>query len=182
MNDSNGDYDETMSNNDDNSSVKDLSPGTENGNKITNSKGYAPHAIRGPYSDNCDMVGKSHYEYSNNNNNNTAIRPRNFKEMQVTAENTEGTNYLENMDRVQSEEGSHRHSKDVTGNGEVSGSLRTYPSSEDLNQTVSSEHGGEKITSGSDDEGERIRFIGFGSGEMDVDNVAEIKYGILSSR
>lgn len=160
LNDPNGDYDETMSNNDDNCSVKDLSPGTENGSKLSNDpKGYE---MRTNYPDNCDIAGqmnKHQYEYLNSNNN-AAIRPRNFKDIQSPTENSEGQTYLENMDRTQ--QGEERLAKE-SGNGEVGNNLRTYPSSEDLNQTASSEHGGEKITSGSDDEGEGSRSVGWTS-------------------
>lgn len=146
-NDPNGDYDETMSNNDDNSSMKDLSPGVESSKLVVNA-----HQMRNSssaYADNCDMppgqVNKSsaNYDYAGN-----AIRARSFKDMQSPAESSEGTDAGTNH-YMEGQEGE----KD-TGNGEVGNNLRTYPSSEDLNQTMSSEHGGEKITSGSDDEGE----------------------------
>lgn len=146
-----------MSNNDDNSSLKDLSPGTENSAKMNTSKGY-PHSIRTSYQDNCDLpaqMDRNNYEYSANN----AIRARNFKDMTSPVDGVEGANYLENMDHGgQQGEENHRLAKEP-GNGEVGNNLRTYPSSEDLNQTASSDHGGEKITSGSDDEGERIRIL-----------------------
>lgn len=167
LNDSNGDYDETMSNNEDNCSVKDLSPGgggLQPGSKLNNdpTKGYTQAALRA-YADSCDIstsaqMNKSSYECSAN-----GIRPRNFKEMQSPNDGMEtgggggggvgnaGTNG--NMGGYMDEE-HHRMGKSG-GEGGVNnnGNLRTYSSSEDLNQTISSEHGGEKITSGSDDEG-----------------------------
>lgn len=170
--DPNGDYDETMSNNDDNSSMKDLSPGTETSKLINDPKVY-PHAMRNTYADNCDM-NKAGYDYAGN-----AIRARSFKDMQNPAESAEGgevggmPNY---MDQGQEGEENHRLMAKDSGNGEGGNNLRTYPSSEDLNQTISSEHGGEKITSGSDDEG------GSRGSEEYSFKCSEIKYQILSFR
>ena len=162
LSDASAEYEETMSNNEDNSSTKDLSPGTET------AKG-----MRSSYADNCD---KGSYEtYAGN-----AIRARNFKEMQSPTESSEGTgeggmgNYMEGMEN-RAQDGEEVHRKEAGGgNGEAGGNLRSYPSSEDLNQTISSEHGGENITSGSDDEGEWGRL---GEGEE-----PEIKWQIPSSR
>lgn len=159
--DPNGDYDETMSNNDDNSSMKDLSPGTEPGKSINDPKAYS-QAMRNSYADNCDMPvsHKTGYDYAGN-----AIRARSFKDMQSAGESSEGADVgsmPSYMERGPEAEENHRllDSAKDSGNGEVgtANNLRTYASSEDLNQTISSEHGGEKITSGSDDEGGLIWF------------------------
>lgn len=150
--DSNGDYDETMSNNEDNVSIKDLSPGVENSeiNGGAGPKGYG----QSPFAENCDQKGKPNYDYAGN-----PIRARNFKEMQSPGDGSEqgaaesggglANNYMEGHG---GEEVLNRLPKESSANG--GNGLRTYPSSEDLNQTVSSDHNGEKITSGSDDEGE----------------------------
>lgn len=167
--DINVDYDETISNNDDNSNMKDLSPVTDS-SKLDDPKAYTQSMRTPSYANNSD---KSNYDYAGN-----AIRARNFKDMQSPAESSEGTevgvgNYQ--MEAHDSEE-NHRLSKDG-GNGELGNNLRTYPSSEDLNQTMSSDHGGEKITSGSDDEGESSSF-----GGAFLEWNTEIKLNILSSR
>lgn len=177
VNEANGDYDDTMSNNDDNASIKDLSPGTEsNINKLREAKTYA-HQMRTTTSypeNNCDMA-KSGYDYQGN-----IIRARNFKEMQGPTDSSEGLDgaagpYPMETQEERDENQLHRMGKE-TGNGD--GGLRTYPSSEDLNQTVSSEHGGEKITSGSDDEGEFWSF----AVRKDWYKYSEIEWGFLSSR
>lgn len=162
--DSNGEYDETMSNNEDNCSVKDLSPGLQGSKGTDPSKGYS-QALR-VYADSCDIsstaqMNKPSYECSAN-----GIRPRNFKDMQSPsgdgmemvggpATNEGLVGYMERGEQQQGEE--HRRigkgSEGAINNNNNGDNLRTYSSSEDLNQTISSEHGGEKITSGSDDEG-----------------------------
>lgn len=174
----NNDFDDTMSNHEDHdSSVKDLSPQmAHNSKRIHKSTAYQNGNNNNNYVDNCEMVDKSKlhsFDYLNNNNNNNSnnnsnpcgnmIRARHFDEIQA---NEDPSSLMENGHRdyhrgsenrqqTNSEEQTRLNNDDSTAlSAEIT--LRTYPSSEDLNQQTNSSEQGEKITSGSDDEGEEL--------------------------